>query len=299
LKICWDNLEGLRLNKNGNFSTKDNTVFVFKESCNECGDPYLTYHSHQSNFCSMSCAQKNKPLMTVETRKKISMGNKGKFVSKKTRLKLSYRHISNETRRKQSESQIGPKNHRFGKRPHNYKGVHKFNIPLYDTYALQISYAERVRRDPNNVEWLQVRCAYCGKWFMPKCTLLKNRIAALDMDNNSRRCGESRFYCSNNCKKSCPIFGQHKYPKGFKPTTSREVQPQLRQLVFERDNYTCQKCGKTVDEIQIHCHHIDSVSQNPIESADIDNCITFCKDCHKWVHRQDGCKYHELRCNKN
>jgi len=54
--------------------------------------------------------------------------------------------------------------------------------------------------------------------------------------------------------------------------------------------------GKTVEEAQLHCHHIDPVSQNPIESADIDNCITLCKECHKEVHKKDDCKYHELRC---
>jgi len=59
---------------------------------------------------------------------------------------------------------------------------------------------------------------------------------------------------------------------------------------------SCAKRGKTIDEVQIHCHHITGVKQNPIESADIDNCITLCKNCHKEVHQQDGCKYYELKC---
>jgi 5-methylcytosine-specific restriction endonuclease McrA len=49
-------------------------------------------------------------------------------------------------------------------------------------------------------------------------------------------------------------------------------------MVFERDNYKCVKCG---EEKPLHCHHIDPVKGNPIESADIDNCITLCKKCHK------------------
>jgi len=65
-------------------------------------------------------------------------------------------------------------------------------------------------------------------------------------------------------------------------------------MVFERDGWTCQRCGESYAEL--HCHHIIGVVQNPIESADVDNCITFCKVCHKEIHEQDGCKYHELRC---
>jgi 5-methylcytosine-specific restriction endonuclease McrA len=76
------------------------------------------------------------------------------------------------------------------------------------------------------------------------------------------------------------------------------VQPELRQMVFERDNYTCQRCGFHKDDFQngIHCHHIESLNENPIESADIDNCITLCEGCHKEVHSISGCKYNELRC---
>lgn len=53
------------------------------------------------------------------------------------------------------------------------------------------------------------------------------------------------------------------------------------------------KCNET--EKQLHYHHIDPVKNNPIESADIDNCITFCIDCHKDVHQLAGCTYKELK----
>jgi hypothetical protein len=57
------------------------------------------------------------------------------------------------------------------------------------------------------------------------------------------------------------------------------------------DDYTCQntKCNKTIDKAELHCHHNTSVELNPIESADLDNCITLCKKCHIMVHREcDG-----------
>ena len=177
----------------------------------------------------------------------------------------------------------------------NWKGGYsmlKDKLPLYDTYAAKLSYCEVVRK--NDSDLLEVRCAYCGKFFIPKLDAVTHRLTSLNGGS-----GECRFYCSDGCKESCPIFSKILWPKGFKPATSREVQPELRQLVFERDNYTCQKCDKQQDELKVslHCHHITGVVQNPIESADIDNCITFCKDCHKEVHKQKGCSYYELQCN--
>jgi 5-methylcytosine-specific restriction endonuclease McrA len=62
-------------------------------------------------------------------------------------------------------------------------------------------------------------------------------------------------------------------------------------LVLERDGYKCVKCGS---EEPLHCHHIYPVSTNPLESTDIDNCITLCIDCHKKVHQKDGCQYNQL-----
>ena len=35
--------------------------------------------------------------------------------------------------------------------------------------------------------------------------------------------------------------------------------------------------------------------KEPLLSADIDNCITLCYDCHKKVHQKDGCKYPQLK----
>lgn len=110
--------------------------------------------------------------------------------------------------------------------------------------------------------------------------------------------GECFLYCSIGCKVACPVYGQVSYQKGYKKATYREVQPELRQLVLERDSWACQygDCDKTVEDSELHCHHIIGVEQDPIESADVDNCITFCKEHHKLVHKLPGCSYNDLRC---
>jgi len=164
---------------------------------------------------------------------------------------------------------------------------------LYDIYAYQISYAEATRRDPENEELLQVKCAYCGKGFNPTNLSVNNRIAAL----NGRGRGEQKLYCSKECKRLCPTFNKVKYSAEETNTKnlSREVQPELRQMVFERDEWTCIKCG-AIKSLQ--CHHIEGIQWNPIESADIDICVTFCVKCHSEAHKDEGCRYYDLQCRE-
>jgi len=38
-------------------------------------------------------------------------------------------------------------------------------------------------------------------------------------------------------------------------------------------------------------------TDNPLESTDIDMCITLCKQCHKAAHLEVGCKRSDLKCN--
>jgi hypothetical protein len=174
----------------------------------------------------------------------------------------------------------------------NWKGgYHSKGIPSYDTYAHRISYAEQVRRNEEDKNILEVRCAYCNKWYIPTLKSVRNRIDALKGSST----GEKRLYCSMSCKRECPIYYQMKFPKGHKKESSREVQPELRQIVFERDNWECKKCGSVES---LHCHHIEGIELNPIESADIDNCITLCKECHKEIHSQEGCKRSDYRKKK-
>lgn len=135
----------------------------------------------------------------------------------------------------------------------------------------------------------QIRCKYCGRWMTPTVSQVHNRLRGID-DND-----RNYIYCSEECKEDCPTFNKSLYPDGFKPATSREVNPVLRQLVLKRDNYTCQKCGK-FKNVRLHCHHIVPVVNSPMEANDPGNCITLCKECHKLVHRIPGCGYGELRC---
>lgn len=161
----------------------------------------------------------------------------------------------------------------------------------FDIFADQIKLVEDFRRDPNDNQLIQVRCSLCNNWFNPTNLQIQNRSRLI---NGLKSGSDTRFYCSEQCKQNCSIYNQKKYPKGYiKKSSVRIDQPDLRNLVLERDNYICQICGET--ELELICHHIEPVSQNYIESADLDNCITLCKKCDRHVHSLPGCTYQELK----
>ena len=291
MKICWDNLEKLKYNKKVGKWYNNNITFIYKDSCKNCGEPFLAQIYSKGLFCDSFCyirSGENNPHFgkthTEETKNKISKVHKG--------IKLSDEH-----KRKISEN-----SHPFiGKKHPSWKdGYNKKNIPLYDTYASQLTIFEHSRRNEKDQNILEVKCD-CGKWFVPTRTNVTHRIGALNGLYSSAT--ECRFYCSAKCKQECPIYNRKKYqvghPKSNKSQYSREVQPELRQLVFKRDNFTCQKCELHQDELDVglHCHHLTGVEINPIESADIDNCITLCKECHKQIHK-NICPINTMRRKK-
>jgi len=297
-KVGW---KGWRSHDNNGKAMR---YFVLVESCKNCGDPFFLQINKEGkgDYCSRECANVLRCIgkkHSEETKRKIGLAHKGKINSKEARRKMSEslkgKKHSEETKRKIGESIRGKNNPMYGKtreKNHNWDGGYSSNnIPKYNTYAHQISWIEKVRRNKEDQNILEVKCAYCNKWFVPKLVDLQNRIELL----KGRKNGELRLYCSNGCKQECPIFGQYLYPKGFKISTSREVQPQLRQMVLERDNWTCQKCRSTE---HLHCHHLKGILWEPLESADVDICITLCKSCHIKEHKKPGNTYHDMMCPK-
>lgn len=174
-------------------------------------------------------------------------------------------------------------------------GVTKLDVCFYDTYEKHISYAEETRRAPDNNEILEVRCAYCGEWLKPTLNQMWHRITALNGKCKTPG-AENRFYCSKGCKQDCPVFGAVERPKGLNPDKTRPGQSEFREMVLERDNYTCQICGHhdPCGEFLV-AHHVDPVACNPIESMDVDNGVTLCNDCHQHAHNLPGCSTSELR----
>lgn len=82
--------------------------------------------------------------------------------------------------------------------------------------------------------------------------------------------------------------------KGGKTSDYKQIKNSIkyknwRRAVFERDNYTCQKCGakngKGVGKtIILHPHHIKEFAKYPNLRFETNNGITLCIDCHKKEH---------------
>jgi len=84
-------------------------------------------------------------------------------------------------------------------------------------------------------------------------------------------------------------IGQVHPMKGKKYPWSKEVDSskyctyewkQLRSIIYARDNWTCQECGKKTTNLvgkdKICCHHVDYNTDNTNQ----DNLITLCWSCH-------------------
>jgi len=58
-----------------------------------------------------------------------------------------------------------------------------------------------------------------------------------------------------------------------------------RKVVYRRDNYTCQNCGRQggpYGNIELHAHHI--VPKSKGGTHDKSNLKTLCEDCHNAIH---------------
>lgn len=66
-----------------------------------------------------------------------------------------------------------------------------------------------------------------------------------------------------------------------------------RTSVFERDRYTCQKCGahnQKGTHVELHAHHLKNWADNPDSRYIIENGVTLCSSCHYAFHSMFGKK---------
>ena len=180
-------------------------------------------------------------------------------------------------------------NNKIGQGNSHWKGgVTKRQLPLYNTYYSQLSYCEETRRNPADLDLLEVRCTKCGNFFTPSLKSVNSRIAAL----NGWSRGENRFYCSNGCKHSCSIYRKIKYAANEKQSkkyisnpnfTSEELKTWSKE-VLKRANNFCEYCGGLATE----AHHIQPKKLEPFLALDPENGIACCESCHyKYGHKEE------------
>lgn len=246
----------------------------WKEYSKENREKILEYHINY---------REEHPDKVKKSRKKHYEANKEKYAEMhKLRYEQNKEEISNYCKQYYIDNK---------ERISNRIDTYRYSRALFESTHpdnLTIDEAPRLHHDGKHLE---VKCRYCGKYFIPKNIEIQRRVQAL----NGTMEGDCYLYCSKHCKTACPTYRQILYPKGFKQATSREVSKLVRQLCFERDNYTCQNCGATQKDAQLHCHHLIPVAEIPQFADDIVNTTTLCKDCHIRAHKEPGMTYAEIK----
>ena len=166
-----------------------------------------------------------------------------------------------------------------------YNSNAKYNKKQFETLSLYYN----VRIDKNNNDIIEVECAFCKKWHNVTTRNVINNIYIINSRNHL-----PYFYCSDECKSRCPLFNNKTGKIKKDEKEERDVSLWIKKKCLERDQYTCKKCGDT--DIKLNVHHILPYSEYPQLGSDIDNLITLCVDCHKKIHKNEGCKIHQLGC---
>lgn len=146
---------------------------------------------------------------------------------------------------------------------------------------------ESVRRVCDNCICVKVSCPQCGK----------------DMPKYKEKGGERKF-CSMSCiatsvpkekrsvasKKANKVKWKDHVYKSHQNKIARckSEYNEWRKKVYERDNYTCQKCGERSGNghsVVLHPHHIKPFATHAELRYELSNGITLCESCHKKEHK--------------
>lgn len=193
-----------------------------------------------------------------ETRRKLSLALKGKHISPKTEFKKGH-EVSAEIRKKISLSEKGRKL----SEEHKRKIIErmKTNHPRLGKYHTKES-KEKLRN-------AKIELYKNNYW-------LKTKIS-----NSVKKLWQNPEY------RQAHTGPNHPWWKGGitkrEETLAHALRVELRNWtkeVLERDNYTCQECGKKFNKKFLQVHHIKPISQYPSLALDVSNGITLCKNCH-------------------
>ena len=154
----------------------------------------------------------------------------------------------------------------------------------YEIYAHKLTVEESPKKGKNGK--LLVRCTKCGKYFAPTNSEVRARVSALE----GKMSGESRLYCSPECKYTCEIYGVAYDP--YAKHSSVERNSSWAKMVKERANFICERCG-SMSELEAHHEIPVKVDQSLVN--DETNGICLCHDCHMKAHSESGCTLADLR----
>lgn len=153
---------------------------------------------------------------------------------------------------------------------------------------------------------IETQCKYCGSWFKPTRQQIRSRIRTLE---NPTSLGiENHLYCSDKCKKLCPLY-RAKF-NALNQYISPQNKPSPYELAIwaeeifkkQREEYGYNFCVRCQSTEKLFAHHIDPKKIEPFFALDPENGIIFCKDCHYDNGHVGECstgKLARVNCNKD
>lgn len=226
--------------------------------CNKCG--YITYEQpeHKNATCNECGSGRYKIFIMCQCGKEFHPDRYGaKYCSKE----CQYLYM--------------PKGGKKGKR---YPHLQRARVATCELCGKEFRAIHENKNRPSK---------YCSKecWSKRRTAVSKCVVCGKEIIDSQCR---NRKVCSEECRKeNIKIhYRGEKAPawKGGRTTTSKLRRTRIeykewRQAVFERDNYSCQRCGKSDNTLE--AHHIKAQSQYPELIYDVSNGLTLCHECHK------------------
>lgn len=217
----------------------------------------------------------------------------------KERLAKIKRAAQNKKHREENKEELAAYNKEYqanNREAINKKALEISKLPVYyATYNDRIEYAEDLPTLKNDEGHLVVHCKFCKKEVVPALSVVQKRISTLD----GKAGGEANFYCSQECKDLCPLYG---YNSANDPLSADEKERNARDhdawfnaTIKEERGHACERCGETEGLV---IHHIEGWAQNPMLRFDKDNVVLLCQLHHtgeEGIHKEEGCSLADYR----
>lgn len=148
------------------------------------------------------------------------------------------------------------------------------------------------------------KCPVCGKRLSDNRSSHCNKHMVRNMTNVGLKRGHQIWVGKKHSIETRKIMSVRAKENNVKTTGSAERRRKSleytiwRTSVFERDNYTCQKCGERGGVLQ--SHHKKQYQYHPDLRFDLNNGVTLCKKCHQKIYvRQKRSKGYDFSIHED
>jgi len=251
----------------------------YELKCANCGDDFVqTSRSYRKDakyrYCSKKCFYEHKSKLSYEEMcERVSADFKEWLVEKYCNEKLNSRDIAELA---------------YGKRkngPNITNWMKRLDVPVRSrTDAVALQWKDNPERRKKSAE---VAIEYMGAGTEGRKKLIKV-MQTKDYKEKQRvsKTGERNGMWN-------PEMSEEEREKQKRHARRYPGYNDFRRKVYERDNYTCLKCGNESNG-NLVVHHLNGFHWDEDSRTEVDNGATLCTDCHKEFHSIYGNRNNDL-----